>query len=374
MQPQHPDKEVIVITGNNGLIGDAVMRDLMNDYTVIGFDRDGQPQPPKQVENVCVDVADPHSVRLGLERVAYAYGKRLASFVHLAAYYSFSGEDSPLYEKVTVRGTRRLLEELQRQGFACEQFLFSSTMLVHAPQEPGVKITEDSPLGGRWPYPQSKVRTEQAMRESHGDIPIVMLRIAGVYTDEGQAPMIVHQIARIHQRSLKSHLYSGDTSRGQAYVHLDDVVDAVRRTIERRRELGKVEPFLIGEPETYSYQQLQEALGDLLHGEPGWTTHEVPQPLAKAGAWVQDQAAALPGIDEPFIKPFMIDLANDHYELDIGKARRVLGWEPRRRLIDTLPKMIEALKRDPAAWYRKHGMAPPSEAEKPPAAHEPAAS
>jgi hypothetical protein len=63
--------------------------------------------------------------------------------------------------------------------------------------------------------------------------------------------------------------------------------------------------------------------------------------------------------EEPFVKPFMVRMADDHYELDIGRARRMLGWEPRRRLKDALPAMVAALKRDPLAWYEANGITPP---------------
>jgi hypothetical protein len=66
---------------------------------------------------------------------------------------------------------------------------------------------------------------------------------------------------------------------------------------------------------------------------------------------VQDQ---IPGIEEPFIKPWMIDLADDHYALDTSQARRLLGWSPRRSLRDTLPKMVTTLKSDPEAFYREN--------------------
>jgi nucleoside-diphosphate-sugar epimerase len=69
--------------------------------------------------------------------------------VHLAAYYDFSGAPSHKYDEVTVGGTRNLLQQLA--GCDVDQFLFSSTMLVHAPGRPGEKITEDSPLAPRWP-------------------------------------------------------------------------------------------------------------------------------------------------------------------------------------------------------------------------------
>jgi nucleoside-diphosphate-sugar epimerase len=71
--------------------------------------------------------------------------------------------------------------------------------------------------------------------------------------------------------------------------------------------------------------------------------------VAKAGAWVQDQ---IPGIEEPFIKSWMIDLADDHYALDISRARSLLAWSPRRNLREARPRMVTALESDPDAFYR----------------------
>jgi hypothetical protein len=79
--------------------------------------------------------------------------------------------------------------------------------------------------------------------------------------------------------------------------------------------------------------------------------------VAKAGAWVQD---ALPLGEEPFIKPWMMDLADDHLELDITRARTRLGWEPERSLRRTLPRMVAALEADPAGWYRENKLEVPS--------------
>jgi hypothetical protein len=62
---------------------------------------------------------------------------------------------------------------------------------------------------------------------------------------------------------------------------------------------------------------------------------------------------------EPFIKPFMTRLADDHYALDVRRARKLLGWEPRHRLQDDLPAMVRAVKDDPAAWYERNGIDPP---------------
>jgi nucleoside-diphosphate-sugar epimerase len=353
---QQREKPVVIVTGSSGLLGQSVLRALASSYQLVGFDRAGPPYPPHEAECVSVDVTVPETIDRGLDRVRYAYGDRLASVIHLAAYYDFSGEPSDLYEEVTVRGTERLLRALQ--GFDVEQFLFSSTMLVHRPTQPGHPIDEQTPLEGKWAYPQSKIDTERCIHAGRDDIKTVVLRIAGVYTDTCDSIPLAHQMQRIYEKRLTGCVYPGDVSHGQTFVHLDDVTAAMTRAVDRRQTLPEEAIMLIGEPETYSYDQLQHTLADLIHGDPEWRTQEIPKAVAKTGAWIQDQ---IPGIEEPFIRPWMIDLADDHYELDLSRALEMLAWEPRHRLLDTLPRMVEALQADPAAWYRRHGLAIPSD-------------
>lgn len=135
---------------------------------------------------------------------------------------------------------------------------------------------------------------------------------------------------------------------------MDDLVDAFALVAERRALLPPELPLLLGEPETLTFDELQHTFARLIHGE-NWETLEVPAPLAplaKAGAWAMEK---LPGGD-PFIRPWMIDRANDHYALDITRARQRLGWAPKHSLRETLPKMVEALKTDPQRFYRENGL------------------
>lgn len=345
--------DVVVVTGSSGLIGSAVIRRLADRFRLVGFDRDSPPHPPPEAECVCVDLTSDDNVRAGLARLRYEYGPRLASVIHLAAYYDFSGEPSDKYEQVTVRGTERLLRGLQE--FEVEQLIFSSTMLVHAPTEPGKPITEDWPLEPKWDYPESKVRTEKVLRAERGDIPALILRIAGVYDDRCHSIPLAHQIQRIYERKLTSRVFPGDISHGQAFVHLADLVEALWLAVERRSRLPPEAVLLIGEEATLSYDELQRRFGRLIHGEE-WETREIPKALAKTGAWLQD---AVPG-EEPFIRPWMIDLADDHYELDAGRARHLLGWEPKRSLGGTLPRMVEALQTDPPGFYRENRLEAPA--------------
>jgi nucleoside-diphosphate-sugar epimerase/uncharacterized membrane protein len=338
----------LIITGSSGLIGSAFIDRIGERYWEMGFDREGPPHPPPETDHIIdCDMSSDESVHAAVNEVRRLGHKRIASIVHLAAYYDFAGKPSPLYEKVTVRGTERLLRELR--DFEIEQFIFSSTMLVHAPSHPGTRFTEDWPVEPKWDYPRSKVETEQLILRERGDVPVVFLRIAGVYDDRCHSIPIANQIQRIHEKRLIARVFPGDITHGQAFVHLEDLIDALTLVIEHRKELPAVTTLLIGEPETLSYDEIQRAVSRQLHGKE-WKTHRIPKPIAQFGAWLQD---ILPG-PEPFIKPWMIALADDHYELDTSRARKLLGWEPRHSLRETLPKMIDALKADPDAWFKKN--------------------
>ena len=351
---------LVLVTGSNGLIGRAVMHRFGRQFDeVVGFDRQAPTPPPPGCTAVPVDLTSDESVREGLDVIHAHHGARILSVIHLAAYYDFFGEPSPKYDEITVRGTGRLLHQLRERGFAVEQFQFSSTMLVHRPADPGQFISEDCALEPTWAYPESKVRTEQLIRAERGDIPAVLLRIAGVYDDSCHSIPLAHQIQRIYERRFTSRIYSGSTSHGQSFVHLDDLVDAIALAVERRATLPPEVPLLVGEPETLSYDELQHTFARLIHGE-NWETLEVPTPLApltKAGTWVMEK---LPGAD-PFIRPWMIDRANDHYALDITRARQMLGWQPKHSLRETLPKMVAALKADPLGFYRENELKPPDD-------------
>lgn len=343
-----PHKSSVIVTGSGGFLGQAACKAFVTDgYEVIGFERPDAIKPQAGVVDTPCDVTSEQSVADAVSRFLRDVPEPLASVIHLAAYYDFAGEPSPLYEQVTVQGTGRLLRRLETAR--AQQFVFSSTMLVHASCEPGERINEDWPLDPKWDYPRSKVQTEQLIRAQHGRLPVVLLRIAGVYTDRCQSIPLAHQMQRIAEHRLTAKVFPGDVARGQSFVHLDDVIDAFRATVARRAALPQETVLLIGEADPLSYEQLQREFAAHIHGDTGWATTQIPKAVAKAGAWVQDQ---IPGIEEPFIKPWMIDLADDHYALDISRAQQLLDWTPRHSVRATLPKMVTALKTDPEGFYR----------------------
>jgi nucleoside-diphosphate-sugar epimerase len=352
------DRPIVLITGAGGNLGSALAVALSDDYLIIGLDRtaDGGDYPI-----FAADFANAAAVELAMTRVRERFGTRIASVVHLVAYFDQTGEDNPLYHRVNVEGTRNLLRALQ--PFEVEQLVYASTMLVHAPCRPGEHIDEQQPFDPAYAYPRSKVEAEKVIAAEHGHIPYVLLRLAGVYDEKSLIPTLAQQIARIHGREFQSVMYAGSPLTGQSLLHKDDMVSAFRRTVDRRAELPSGTAILIGEPDPMSYDALQDEIGYLIHGVEDWPTLRLPRSLAAVGAWALGKLEpvipdAIDLGEAPPVRPYMAMMGNDHYALDIRRARQLLGWEPRHRLKDDLPNIIAELKRDPIGWYRRHRIEP----------------
>lgn len=343
-------KPCILITGRSGRIGTKLAEKLASKYVVIGLDKK-QPHHLNSDEVFYpVDLSSEENIQKVFAAIREKYGNTLASVVHLAAYYSFTGEHPELYDLITVQGTAKILKALE--SFQVEQFIFSSTMLVYKPCRTTEKITEKSPVAATWDYPISKIRTEELLLEKHGSISLLLLRIAGVYDDGCHSIPISNQIQRIYEKQLTSKLFPGNLSHGAAFMHMDDLISAIILSIEKRKELPQEAIINLSEDQTLSYDTLQRKISFLLFGKE-MTTYRVPKIIAKIGAYIQDK---LPLGPQSFIKPWMIDLADNHYSLDVTYAKKLLGWKPLHTLENTLPKMIDDLKKDPAKWYRENNL------------------
>lgn len=349
------DKPLIVISGSDGLIGLRVVKRLAQDYCVVGIDNNPTDDFPGDEEIFC-DLTNDQQTAEAFDKIRQKHGQDIASMIHLAAYYDFSGEPSPLYDELTVNGTRRIFDQLQR--FNVEQFLFSSSLLVMEPCSEGEVLTEESPTRAEWAYPESKLKVESLMEQNRGKWPMVSLRLAGVYDDECHSIPIGQQIKRIYEKDLESYFFPGNDDHGQSYIHLDDAVESIAALVENRQRLDENEVFLAGERDVVSYEEMQEIIGQACHGKE-WPSIRIPKALAKAGAWVQNQMAS--DDEATFIKPWMIDMADAHYPVDHSHLTDKTGWQPQHSLRETLPEIVRVLKNDPQRWYELNGLPMPEE-------------
>src|SRR3954451_24585582 len=117
------ERPIVLITGATGNIGGSLAAALARSYRIVGIDRSAE---GVDFPVFAADFSSPAAIELALTRMRAEFGSRIASVIHLVAYFDFSGEDNPLYRTVNVEGTCNLLRTLQ--SFEVEQFVYASTM------------------------------------------------------------------------------------------------------------------------------------------------------------------------------------------------------------------------------------------------------
>jgi nucleoside-diphosphate-sugar epimerase len=97
----HP---IVLITGSSGFLGQAIARGLMERYRVIGLDVKQPRQPSEGMVTIEIDLTSDESVDASMIQIRESAGNRIASVIHLVAYYDTTGEENPKYDAVTRAG------------------------------------------------------------------------------------------------------------------------------------------------------------------------------------------------------------------------------------------------------------------------------
>ena len=117
------DKPIVLITGSEGTLGSAISAALADAFTVVGFARECH----KNAACITADITSDQALVNACTQLRERHGDRIASVIHLAAFFDFSGESDPRYDEVNVRGTQKLIQALQ--SFKVEQFVYASPVL-----------------------------------------------------------------------------------------------------------------------------------------------------------------------------------------------------------------------------------------------------
>ncbi|HEX8208576.1 MAG TPA: GDP-mannose 4,6-dehydratase [Longimicrobium sp.] len=255
----------------------------------------------------------------GLERELAGAG--VGAIVHLAARAGVrpSIEDPVLYTQVNVEGTVAMLELARRLGV--KPFVFGSSSSVYG-DTPAVPFREDEPAATPIsPYAASKRAGEllcHAYAHLHG-LAVVCLRFFTVYGPRQRPDLAIHKFARLMAAGEPIPFF-GDGSTRRDYTYVDDVVQGIEGAIAYAAARdASFEVFNLGESDTVPLVRLVELLGEAMGVTPA--LHRLP---------------AQPG-----------DVERTY--ADISRARALLGYTPRVRIEEGIPRFVE--------WFRS-GQAP----------------
>lgn len=321
----------VVVTGGRGLLGTAVVRELVaqgHDLTVIQRSPAGH---GSAVREVLGDVTDAAAVAGALSGAD--------SVVHLAARVSMVGPWAE-FERVNVDGTRVVIEEAKSAGVG--RFVHISSPSVAHAGEPlvGVSAMTADPESARSNYARSKAMAELIALEA--DAPgfaVTALRPHLVW-----GPGDTQLVGRVVERARSGRLVLIDD--GAALIdttYIDNAADAITHALTRCDSDGvHGRAFVVsnGEPRTVA-----EILG-LIAAAAGAAapTRHVPFRIARAAGSVIERAWQRAGrAGEPPLTAFVAEqLATAHW-FDQRQTRAALDWAPRVSLDEGFRRLAQSL-------------------------------
>ena len=319
----------VLVTGGAGYVGSVSVERLLeagHEVTILDSLVTGHRRAVAAgAELVVGSVGDPSVVgplllRRGIEAVLHCAARSLVGE---------SVREPELYERENVVGGRAFLAELAGAGVS--RFVFSSTAAVYGmPDE--MPITEATPTRPINPYGATKLRFEGALREAAegAGLRAVALRyfnVAGASVANGEVhepeTHLIPNLLRAVETGEPVTLFGDDypTRDGtpiRDYVHVMDLADAHLAALELTESMApSFEVANLGSGSGFSVREVVDA-AELAVGAP------VPQVVGPRREG----------------DPPVLVAAN-------GRARMMLGWEPRR---GTLAEMIGSAW----AWRRAH--------------------
>ncbi len=308
----------IVITGGAGFIGTSLAQRLVEDNEVVLFDnfhrnalKDTALEGHKNVSVVVGDVLDVGALE---EACRGAH-----QIVHMA---SIAGVDTVMNHpvktmRVSLLGTMNALEVASRMD-GVERFIDFSTSEVFGRY--AYKVTEGdvSQLGvvgeARWTYAVSKLATEHLALSywKEKKVPACSIRPFNIYGPRQVGEGAVHHfiVRAIRNEDVIVH---NDGSQIRSWCYIDDIIDGVLVVMDNDNAVGNA--FNIGNPRaTVTIYNLAEQI------------------IRIAGS-----KSVLRQVEWNFPD---VELRIPH----IGKARELLGFEPKIALEEGLRRTVE--------WYR----------------------
>jgi UDP-glucose 4-epimerase len=247
--PGLPGRRVLV-TGGSGFIGRHAVAGLSHAGAQVRV-VDLRPHPDPSADIVVGDIGDP-------EVLSEAFDGGVDSVVHLAAVTSVlrSVENPGGTFDTNVAGTHAVLEAARAAGVG--SLVFASTNAVTGPME-APAIVETATLKPLTPYGATKAAAEMLMSAytASYDVRCVCLRLTNVYGPGMQAKdSIVARLMRAIRLEREFEIY-GDGRQVRDYVHVSDVIGAVRLALDRQDWSG---PVVIGSGKSLSVLEVLDTV------------------------------------------------------------------------------------------------------------------
>lgn len=354
MQRELKTLPTILLTGGSGFLGRHLLEGLADQYRFFVIARRTQAEARAPVHpNITwlqADLAERKDLEQCFAAVKAAGGADVV--LHFAAYYDFTGEENPEYQRTNVYGLSNVLE-LCRE-LAPQRFVFASSLAACELPGEGQCLTEESEPDGTHVYARSKAQGEALVRAAQAHFPTCIVRLGCLFSDFCEYPPLFVFLATWLSDSWKARILGGRGRSAIPYIHIRDGVAFFRRLLERLDVLGPAPTLIASTNQAVSHLELYETATGYWYGQRR-PPFFMPKYLSWAGLYAMELVGTLLG-EPPFERPWMGAYIDTVMTTDAHRTYELLGWKPNPRLsiLRRLPFLIENLRVDPLQWNQKN--------------------
>jgi nucleoside-diphosphate-sugar epimerase len=346
------NKTGIIITGASGFIGKYLISALIENYKIFAIARRSRNQAGVLFNNnlhwLQCDITNNDTLRSAQEYIQKNGGA--AFVIHLAAYYDYTYQDNPAYEKINVEGTKNILE--MSKELRIKRFIFASSLVACNFPEKDEKINERTPPDATFHYARSKKQGELLCKEYSQYFSCTVLRFAAVFSDWCEYAPLNMLIISWLSKKIESRFIAGKGQSAITYIHIKDVVSAIGKVIEKDEEIHPYDIFVISPDNPVSQQEIFEIATRYYYGYQ-IKPYLLPKLLIYPGLFLKKILNIFdPDSEQSLEKLWMIKYLDKKLLIDAHFTRRMLGWEPTPRLLlqRRLLFLIENYKIHPNEW------------------------
>ncbi|HEX9053077.1 MAG TPA: NAD-dependent epimerase/dehydratase family protein [Anaeromyxobacter sp.] len=314
-----------LVTGAGGFLGGVLVRALAaRGDAVRALVRAPADLGVRGVELVVGDATDPAAMRAAVAGQDVVF--------HLAGVRRAADRDEFL--RANAGSTRVLLDACAAGAPGPSRFVLAGSMAAAGPSR--TPRREDEPLAPVEAYGASKAEAERIAFSFADRVPVTVARPPRIVGPGDRENLLFFRIA-----AAGLALSFGD--RPLSWIDVDDCARGLLLLAGRPEAVGQA--FFLASPEPTSAEELMRQAGLAL----GVRTRRVPVPAAllRAAAAAADVATRVSGKKLPLNRKLAAQVLAPGWRCDPSKARRLLGFEARTPLADSIARA--------ARWYREQG-------------------
>jgi len=342
----------ILVTGASGFLGSALCVNLSQDHRIIGLYRRPISQKLKEaapsVHWEKSEVEDRDCLDWVFKESALQ-GRPIDYVIHFAAYVGFKKQWQDEHSDTNVIGTRNIIEAASAAGV--KRILFAGSIAALDPLPLGQVLTEKSKAGGEIAYSKSKALGEKMFFENSYRLPAVVLRLGGVFTDWCELPPLF-SVMKMWTQPFLGRMMPGRGMSGFPYIHRSDVVQIVRRIIEKNEFLDRFETLFAAHSGFTCKNDLFPIIRRETNENFSIKPLHVSLPFSRMALHGKYFFNTLLN-RKTYERAWMIDFVDRPLVVDTSYTRKKLDWEPRSRLhiLERLPVLLQNFNDHSKTWH-----------------------